>query len=90
MIYIERRRNTAEIHADFTGEKLHKKLLQLLDARIAHGQGLDFTGSLGDWKKTKNTLKVESSDSVRIANRIQLKWLMEMLSIFVRSRPIGG
>lgn len=48
------------IHADFTGAKLFTKLVGLVEARIRDGQEMDFTGMIGDWKKTKDVLKEES------------------------------
>lgn len=58
MIKLKRTRN--RIHPDFTGQRLFTKLVSLVDARIKAGDAMEFKGTIGDWKKAKDSLKAES------------------------------
>lgn len=58
MIKLKRTRN--RIHPDFTGQKLFAKLVLLVETRMRDGKEMEFKGSIGDWKKTKDVLKEES------------------------------
>lgn len=60
MIRLRRSRAAQDLHPDYTGANLEAKIIGLVEARIAHGDGMEFTKSLGDWKKTKDVLKRDS------------------------------
>ncbi len=60
MIRLKRSRRAEDIHPDFTGEKLVAKALALAEARITMGDEIEFEKALGDWKKTKDQLKLDS------------------------------
>lgn len=53
-------RDRTNVHKHFTGALLVSKLTDLVDARIRLADAIEFTGSIGDWKKTKNALKSET------------------------------
>ncbi len=53
-------RDRTRVHTDFTGQKLFTKLIRLVEARIQDGDAMEFEGTIGDWKKAKDTLKAES------------------------------
>lgn len=60
MIRLKRSRHATDLHPDFTGAKLEAKLIDLVEARLAHGDAIEFKNSLRDWKKTKDALKRDS------------------------------
>lgn len=62
VIKLSRSRGAADLHADFTGEGLYKKLRALVSARLQYGQAMEFKGVIGDWAKTKDQLKKDSHD----------------------------
>jgi len=53
-------RDRARIHADFRGDKLFKKLVALVEARVRDGKNIKFEGVIGDWTKAKKSLRSES------------------------------
>jgi hypothetical protein len=62
VIKLVRSRNAAQIHPSFTGDGLFVKMLELAKTRLAHQDDIAWEGVLGDWKKMKPTLKLESFD----------------------------
>jgi uncharacterized protein (TIGR02646 family) len=62
VIKLKRARDAQALHQDFTGEGLFRKLVALAQARIDHGDDIEWEGVLGDWKKMKPALKQNSFD----------------------------
>jgi hypothetical protein len=60
VIKLSRSRNASQIHPSFTGEGLFFKMHALAKARHAQPDDIVWEGVLGDWKKMKPALKLES------------------------------
>jgi hypothetical protein len=62
MIRLKRKRAAAHLHPDFTGKALVDRVVELIEARLAHGDRIEFKGRLGDWKKVKKALSRDSNE----------------------------
>lgn len=62
MIKLKRARDAASLKSGFTGKGLHKKLVALAEARLANPNKIEWDGILGDWKKMKPFLQLDSFD----------------------------
>ncbi|MBM3525566.1 MAG: hypothetical protein FJX57_21670, partial [Alphaproteobacteria bacterium] len=60
MIRIRRDRTNQSLDPGFTGPGLRKKLASLVRARLESSDRIKWEGVLGDWKKTKPRLRLES------------------------------